>query len=187
MDQKKILYALEFSAQAHQNQLRKNVDRDVPYISHPAAVGYLLLQFGFSDEVVMAGILHDTIEDTTVSLEGVKKDFGDEVAELVAGVTEDKSLDFVPRKQQYFEHIKTASPEVKAICAADQIANITSTLVMHERGENLKDSLFKSGVEAARWVAENRLATVSQDFRGPIVDKLKEVTAEYLEILKLYT
>ncbi len=186
MDQKKILYALEFSAQAHQNQLRKNIDRDVPYISHPATVGYLLLEHGFDSEVVMAGVLHDTVEDTTVTLEDLKKEFGEKIAFLVAGVTEDKSLDFVERKQRYFENIKNASPEVKAVCSADQIANISSILIMHERGENLKDSLFKHGVKAAKWVAENRIDAVLNNFDHPIVNTLRQATAEYFEILKLY-
>jgi (p)ppGpp synthase/HD superfamily hydrolase len=181
-----ILYALEFAAVAHQNQLRKNIDREVPYISHPAAVGFILQEYGLSMPVVIAGILHDTIEDTTVTPEVLKAEFGAEVYDLVVSVTEDKALEFVERKKQYFERIQTASFAVKAISAADQIANMSSTLIMHRRGENLRDSVFKHGTQAAEWVAISRRASVGENFEHPIKEKLNSLTKRYLQVLQEY-
>ncbi len=186
LDEQTVLYALEFSAIAHKTQLRKNLEREVPYISHPAAVGYILQQYGFTLPVVVAGILHDTVEDTSVTAEDLEKEFGPQVAGLVLAVTEDKRLSYEQRKLQYFEQVRRQASEAKAICAADQIANIQSMFIMHKRGENLRSSLLRYGTQTAVWVAENRLVAARDNFNHPIIEKLESLTREYLDMLKLY-
>ncbi len=66
--------ALEIAAKAHRNQLRK--DTDIPYITHPAGVGMILLEAGCPHELVAAGILHDTIEDTQITIDFIREIFG---------------------------------------------------------------------------------------------------------------
>jgi (p)ppGpp synthase/HD superfamily hydrolase len=67
--------AIEVAVRAHQNQVRKGTD--IPYITHPIAVGIILAKAGCPDEIVVAGILHDTVEDTKVTLDNVREKFGE--------------------------------------------------------------------------------------------------------------
>jgi len=78
-----INLAIEIAEKAHQNQVRKGTD--IPYITHPLAVGIILSKAGCSDEVIIAGILHDTVEDTPVTLDYIRDTFGKKVFELVKG------------------------------------------------------------------------------------------------------
>lgn len=79
-----IRHAYEFADKAHLGQLRKSGE---PYINHPFATAYKLIDMNMDETTVIAGILHDVPEDTQITLEDVKKEFGEEVAHLVAGVT----------------------------------------------------------------------------------------------------
>ena len=80
----KIRRAYRFAAQAHQDQLRRSGE---PYIMHPVAVACIIDQMGLDAESVMAGLLHDTVEDTPVTREDIAREFGAPVAMLVDGVT----------------------------------------------------------------------------------------------------
>ena len=69
---------------AHDGQLRKSGER---YITHPVAVAKILAELGLNSETIIAALLHDTVEDTPYSLKELRRDFGDEIANLVDGVT----------------------------------------------------------------------------------------------------
>jgi (p)ppGpp synthase/HD superfamily hydrolase len=78
--------AIEFAAKAHRHQVRKGTD--TPYITHPYAIGLMLTRAGFDPEVVAAGLLHDTVEDTDVTPEDILEEFGERVASIVEGASE---------------------------------------------------------------------------------------------------
>ena len=78
--------AIIFAAKAHGNQKRKGTD--IPYITHPFAVGMLLQKEKCSEEVIAAGILHDTLEDTETTFEDLTEVFGVHVANLVLAASE---------------------------------------------------------------------------------------------------
>ena len=78
---------------AHRGQLRKSGD---PYITHPVAVAEILVEFGLDPATIAAALLHDTVEDTSYSIEKLRSDFGDEVANLVEGVTKLDRLTYGP-------------------------------------------------------------------------------------------
>ena len=82
--------AISFATKAHKEQFRKT-DPSLPYIYHPISVGFILLRAGFSDEIVIAGILHDVIEDCGVKPEELKSIFGDKITEWVEAVSENKN------------------------------------------------------------------------------------------------
>ena len=82
--------AYNFALKAHQNQKR---DEGVPYIIHPVAVAKILTELKLDSATITTGLLHDTIEDTNVTYETVKKEFGEEVANLVEGVTKISELE----------------------------------------------------------------------------------------------
>lgn len=125
MESEKVFEAITFAVQAHHGQFRKGTS--TPYIVHPISVGRILLESGCPEIVVVAGLLHDTVEDTDVSLEEVQRVFGEGVAELVAVVTEpDKSDTWENRKGHTLESLRSASKEVLLIALADKLDNICS-------------------------------------------------------------
>ncbi|HEX9527253.1 MAG TPA: HD domain-containing protein, partial [Streptosporangiaceae bacterium] len=83
-DVRLVEHAYEIAAGQHSGQLRKSGD---PYITHPLAVATILAELGMNTETLCAALLHDTIEDTPYTLAELHREFGDEIAELVDGVT----------------------------------------------------------------------------------------------------
>ncbi len=83
-DSPRIQRAIEIAKKAHEGQFRKTGE---PYIIHPLAVKKILEEWGMDEDTVIAGILHDTVEDTSLTLGDIKKEFGESVAFLVDGVT----------------------------------------------------------------------------------------------------
>lgn len=133
---KKLLSALKFASRAHEDQKRKDMSR-TPYISHPAAVGMILQKSGFSEDVIIAGILHDVIEDTKFTFENIQEQFGETVAKLVQEVSEDTNLAHDARKENYLENLANASHDAVAISAADLLANRVDMLTNFADGEEL--------------------------------------------------
>src|ERR1035437_4169278 len=111
----RIQKAIQFAIKTHElDQKQKRKGKDVPYITHPLSVGLILANIGATEDVVIAGILHDTIEDSIeknkVTKEIISDMFGQSVSDLVLSVTEqDKSLSWAERKAEALEHIKTFS------------------------------------------------------------------------------
>ena len=120
-----IVKATFFAARKHQNQRRKGVDA-APYINHPLAVAYVLaVEAGIKDEtIIIAALLHDTVEDTDTTFEELEELFGDELRQIVGEVTDDKSLEKGKRKDLQIQHAPTLSPAAKQIKIADKICNI---------------------------------------------------------------
>ena len=85
--------AFEVAKEAHQGQFRKSGEE---YITHPVAVSQILAELGLNDTTIIASLLHDTVEDTPYSLTQLRSDFGDEIANLVDGVTKLDKLTYGP-------------------------------------------------------------------------------------------
>ena len=118
-----IFDAIEFAARAHRGQCRKGTK--IPYIVHPLAVAKILIDAGCPEDVVVAGILHDTVEDTPLSLDEIRHAFGTAVARIVEGASEpDKSKPWEERKAHTIESLKTASEAVLLVSCADKIENL---------------------------------------------------------------
>ena len=120
-----LIKALAFAADKHRNQRRKDADAS-PYINHPIALADVLAnEAGIEDErVLVAAILHDTIEDTEATEQEVVRHFGQEVADIVCEVTDDKALPKAERKRLQVEHAPTLSRRAKLVKLADKIANL---------------------------------------------------------------
>jgi len=95
--------AFIFSERAHQGQIRRSGE---PYIFHPLAVAGILADLKLDFETVITGLLHDTVEDTAVTLDDIKKEFGESVSNLVDGVTKISKLNFKTSTQQQGENIR---------------------------------------------------------------------------------
>lgn len=120
----KILEATNFAAEKHRNQRRKNVEK-TPYIGHPIEVATLLTRGGVNDEsVLIAALLHDTIEDTETTIEEITEKFGEDVAHIVMECTDDKSMDKVSRKKFQIVHAANISVQGKLVKLADKLSNL---------------------------------------------------------------
>ena len=122
----KFKEALVFATDKHKNQKRKGTDK--PYIIHIYDVLEILLENGANEKQLIAGALHDTIEDTDATLQELAEKFGADIAEMVDILTEKKSLPYVERKRLQSLRLASASREVKMIKCADCLANIRSTV-----------------------------------------------------------
>jgi GTP diphosphokinase / guanosine-3',5'-bis(diphosphate) 3'-diphosphatase len=120
-----LLDALEFAADKHRNQKRKDAERS-PYVNHLIAVTRILAaEGGVNDEAaLLAAVLHDAVEDTPTTFEELTARFGPTVSELVREMTDDKTLEKAVRKQHQIDHAPGLSPLGKQLKIADKIANI---------------------------------------------------------------
>jgi (p)ppGpp synthase/HD superfamily hydrolase len=120
-----FLRALRFAAEKHCNQRRKDSGQS-PYINHPIAVVGILWETGGVRDmtILVAALLHDTVEDTEATLEEVRELFGEDVAGLVAEMTDDKSLPKAERKRLQIENAPHKSVNARKIKLADKISNV---------------------------------------------------------------
>ncbi len=120
-----LIQAINFAAKKHHSQKRKGADGE-PYINHPLEVLNLLTSVGKVEDfnILIAAVLHDTIEDTETTEEEIKKLFGAKVCKMVLELTDDKSLPKAERKQLQIEHAPHISKGAKQIKLCDKISNI---------------------------------------------------------------
>ena len=124
-----ILKAANFSAQKHRRQRRKD-EFSSPYINHPIEVSLLIAEIGGIDdpEVLIAALLHDTIEDTKTTSKELEVEFGKKVCDYVLEVSDDKSLPWEERKRKQIENAKHLSKGATLIKIGDKISNVTDVI-----------------------------------------------------------
>jgi len=141
--------AIIFAARKHAGQLRKGTD--IPYFSHPAEVMQILTANGCPENVIIAGILHDTLEDTGTKPAEILECFGEGILKIVAAESEDKSKTWKERKQATISHLSGASLEVKLVCCADKLSNLRSMAADKEAvGDKLWER-FNAGKSDIEW------------------------------------
>lgn len=135
----RIMDAYAYASIAHRGQFRKGTQ--IPYILHPFRVAKILLSLPCSVEVVIAGLLHDTVEDTRVTVEEIRDTFGEKVAAIVEGVSEpDKSAPWENRKEHTIEHLRTAPMDMVVLACADKLDNL---MEMHRTHQEIGEELWK--------------------------------------------
>lgn len=139
-----------FALKAHEGQFRKGTK--IPFFVHPLNVAKILIQFECNDEIVIAGILHDTVEDTKISVTDIERNFGKKIADLVQGVTEpDKSKSWEIRKRHTIESLKNAPMDILLIHCADKLDNLTSIAEDIERSGVAVWQRFNQPYERQKW------------------------------------
>ncbi len=120
-----LMRALQFAAHKHRHQRRKNSAKS-PYINHPIAVAHALSIDGGVVEisVLMAALLHDTLEDTDTTLIELHEQFGADIAAIVREVSDDKSLPKAERKRLQILHAPQLSRPAQLIKLADKLCNL---------------------------------------------------------------
>ena len=190
----RVNHALAFAAKHHDQQVRKGTR--LPYLTHPANVAIILTRYGCDESTVVAGILHDVIEDcvtkdyTAEMLEQrIASKFGDDVLDTVLAVTyrklNDEGDEFSPeeKKQDYLRRLEDASERAWWVCAADKLHNANSILTDVQRTIQ-PDSVwarFKVGkVGTIRWYRSVYDRLCGLGFDAPIMSEL-ERTVKALE------
>ncbi|MGN1007789.1 MAG: HD domain-containing protein [Butyricicoccus sp.] len=180
MNHQKLHEAICFAAVAHQNQLRKG--SETPYIAHPCEVMQILTAADCEETLLIAGLLHDTLEDTAVTAGELREVFGEDVAVLVCAASEDKSQSWEQRKQHTIAYLSDgAGLDGLLLACADKLSNLRSIRAdLNELGESLW-SRFKRGREQQRWYYRSLL-----DAFAPLADYVMydEYAALYAEIFE---
>ena len=184
-----IQKAIKFAAKTHnhyQNQKRKG--KQTPYIAHPLTAGIILALAGASEDVVVAGILHDTIEDSVehkkVTVEMIAERFGAGVAELVLSVTEiDKSLSWDERKAEALGHIAHFSHDSLLLKSADVLSNVTELVDDHARyGEDVFSLFHVTKEKTVAHQLKVLAALLDRWEDSPLAGDLKAVSEELRRI-----
>lgn len=166
-----------FAIRAHMGQVRKS-EPDKPMIMHPIGVGQLLESFGYDDNVVAAGYLHDVVEDTNYTIEDIEKEFGKDIANLVMGASEpDKSLSWEDRKRHTIEETRKLPFRNKLVICADKINNLEDLFLKFEKSGNRDFSAFKRGEESQEWYYTSIYESLvsGEDKNLPIFVRLKDI------------
>ena len=169
--------AKQFAINAHMGQVRKS-EPDKPMIIHPISVGMLLEEYGYDEKIVAAGYLHDVVEDTKYTIEDIRNEFGEEIANLVMGASEpDKSLSWEERKRHTIEETKRLPLRNKLVICADKINNLEDIMIKFMKSGERDFSAFKRGEESQRWYYTSVYESLifGEDENLPIFKRLKNV------------
>ena len=169
--------AKRFAINAHKGEVRKS-EPDKPMIMHPIGVGMLLEEYGYDDEVVSAGYLHDVVEDTSYTIFDIEKEFGKGVADLVMGASEpDKSLSWEERKIHTIEETKNLPLRNKLVICADKINNLEDLMIKFTKNGNRDFSAFKRGEDKQRWYYTSVYESLiyNEDKNLPLFKRLENV------------
>jgi len=156
----RFVSALQFAHDVHRSQIRK--DTTIPYVSHLLSVAALVLESGGDEDLAIAGLLHDAVEDAEeISGEEmsvlIRSEFGDRVADVVDGCSDAKSspggtkLPWRSRKEAYLEHLRSASNDVLRVSIADKVHNARSIATDQDRFGAALWKRFSSSSEESRW------------------------------------
>ncbi len=174
--------ALRAAVVAHADQTRKG--SDLPYATHPAHVALMLARSGASKSAIQAGLLHDVVEDCDDwTADRVSSEFGEEVAAIVAELTEDKEMTWEERKLSAASKAKTISLEGALVKAADQLHNLSTLLEALRAAEDpaLVWEGFKGGrdetVRMARLLVEALSGRCDSRITGASAAALDEIQA----------
>jgi (p)ppGpp synthase/HD superfamily hydrolase len=150
----RFLRAVDFAAEKHAGQTRKA--STIPYIAHLMGVASLVLEAGGDEDLAIAALLHDVVEDCggAPMLKEVRRRFGDRVAHVVDGCTDSDTLPKPPwreRKETYIRHLKNADGDTRLVSAADKLNNVRSILSDYRKiGESVW-ARFNGGREGTLW------------------------------------
>ena len=170
-----ICAAVEFAADKHRLQTRKNKDK-TPYISHPIGVAYLLMQIGENRDtsVIIGALLHDTLEDTQTIYQELEDNFGNVAAGYVKEVTDDRTLSSNARKRMQVVNAAHKSKGAAQIKLADKLYNLRDLL--NDTPEEWSQSRIDQYFEWAQSVVD-RLPPANDHLQGAV----KEMINQYWE------
>ncbi len=163
--------------------IRRVGEDNPPYVTHLFSVAAILSEHTDDEEIIAAGLLHDSLEDTPYDRDALARDFGERVAAIVAAVTEPKirergKIPWRERKEAYLEHLRSAPPEALLVAAADKIHNLGSILAEYRAGREAFFEKLKPGPAEQLWFFGRVEEIVAERLGGPIVEEFSRVYTE---------
>lgn len=183
----RVEQAIRAAAVLHKDQLRKG-SMPFPYMTHLVATAFTLLDYTNDEDVIIAALLHDTLEDTDYTLDELQEDFGGTVRDIVEALTEpqstaDKKLSWQDKKDIYIKQLKRGPKDAVLVAAADKMHNFRTIVedyydapdrFVKDFGANFEERL--ETYQAIANVINNRLD-------GAILAEFNHVFAEYKQFL----
>ena len=182
--------AYNFALEAHQNQKR---EEGVPYIIHPVAVAKILTDLKLDSATITTGLLHDTIEDTKVTYESVKKEFGEEVAKLVDGVTKISALETKAstdsKAENFRKLILATSKDIRVLLVklADRLHNMRTIHFVKDKDKIIRKAKETMEIYAplADRMGMNRIRDELEDLSFSVLNKpARDLILERLQLIK---
>ena len=176
----RIEKAVAFATKAHAGQYRKGTDR--PYILHPIETMAIITRLvRYDEDLIAAAVLHDVVEDTSVTLNRLEKEFGPRVSGLVVSVTEDKMRKMPPeatwraRKWQTIFNLRKADRETKALVLADNLSNLRELKRNHEKyGDMIWEHFNQKDKKMQEWYFKEIEKIVSKEFEYEYYEEMEE-------------
>lgn len=185
LDNARIDAAILFATQCHAGQLRKGTT--LPYILHPLEVFQILSTMQADTDLMIAGLLHDTVEDTDATIAEIAARFGDRVAQLVDHHSEDKSQVWLARKNKAIAMLHEADRPLKTLVLADKLSNLRS---IDRDYQTLGDDLwqrFHAPKEKQAWYYNGMIDALSELQQYPeTADAYQELVEHYKNVFVLY-
>jgi len=183
----RIELAIRAAAVLHKDQLRKG-SMPFPYITHVVATAFTLMDYTDDEDVIIAALLHDTLEDTDYTIDELQEDFGGKVKEIVETLTEpkntpDRKYTFKESKKVYADQLKKGPHEAVLIAAADKIHNLRTmvedytddhTRFVQDFGKN-----FDERLEVYQIIAN----VINKRLKGNILAEFNHVFNEFKQFL----
>lgn len=185
--------AIKLASRLHRDQSRSDSQR-TPYISHLVAVTTILSSATDDEDILVAGLMHDSLEDVpNYTYDMLVADCGERVAEIVKHVTEpldaskasDQQLPWLTRKEAYLTVLKSGGAESAMVSCADKIHNTESFIRDIEREDGIFASRFGSSARNRLWFHEQSLAIVTEKLGDahPLVIQLEASTARFRDLV----
>lgn len=176
----RIEQAIRAASILHKDQVRKG-SAPLPYVSHLIATAFIAADYTDSEDVIIAALLHDTLEDTDYTAAELEDDFGGTVRELVETVTEPprEAGDWEDRKNTYIKQIKKGSEDAAIIAAADKIHNLRSIVEDYYDDHSRFIADFGGSLEKRVEVYQKLSNVLNQKLQSSILSEFNHVFEEY--------
>jgi (p)ppGpp synthase/HD superfamily hydrolase len=167
--------ALAAAEQAHGEQVRRTGGEEIPFLDHLTAVAERVAAEGYGDEALAAALLHDSVEREALAPGELRERFGPDVAEIVAALTEDDSIeDYEERKEEHRDRVAEARPEARAVFAADKAANVAVMRAAYRQRQEEVEEHLPVPLDQRIVIWEYDLEMLFDELPGPLADGLAD-------------
>jgi (p)ppGpp synthase/HD superfamily hydrolase len=176
---RRLADALDFAVRAHGDQVRKGTK--IPYVSHLLGVAGLVFEGGGDEELAIAGLLHDVLEDTSASEEQLEETFGPRIARIVEACSDTQAKPKPPaleRKKLYLGHLEQTDADTLLVSLADKLHNARTLLLDFRTGGAAVFQRFNLSREETLWYYGELANVYARRRPGALADELKRVVAD---------
>lgn len=171
----RLSHAFKRANELHATQTRKGTD--VPYLTHLMAVAALVGEYGGDEDLVIAALLHDAVEDQggVSTLTAIRTEFGEHIAKLVEAASDTDEVPKPPwraRKEAHIAKIRNAAPDLRLLVAADKLHNVTTLARDCEADGIATLDRFNGGREGTLWFYRAIHEALANNWKHPILDEL---------------